>query len=224
LIVIPILSARDGEENVAAGWHAIEFPLWGQDLSETSPGNRSFEDYVDGKRSNADRRRQYLKVVTSLQPAAGRAHRGCCAPPSRHLCPAQAAEAAAAVRTHDDQVATGFRGLFHHDICDAALHDFAQHGLGLHACLGGGLAAQGQQRLALIGGRAERLLRRAECVGVLGRTMSSYSARASLCLPGARSVPKGYSGKQPVKAERRQMDGREVPPDEDASRRMRTCN
>lgn len=57
---------RGGEENVATGWHAIEFLLWGQDLSETGPGNRSFEDFVDGKAANADRRRQYLAVVTEL--------------------------------------------------------------------------------------------------------------------------------------------------------------
>jgi putative iron-regulated protein len=57
---------RGGEENVATGWHAVEFLLWGQDLSDTGPGNRSFEDYVDGKAPNADRRRQYLTVVTSL--------------------------------------------------------------------------------------------------------------------------------------------------------------
>ncbi|WP_236904123.1 imelysin family protein [Comamonas serinivorans] len=57
---------RGGEENIATGWHAIEFLLWGQDLSETGPGERSFEDYVDGKRANADRRRTYLKVVTEL--------------------------------------------------------------------------------------------------------------------------------------------------------------
>ena len=57
---------RGGEENISAGWHAIEFLLWGQDLSETGPGNRSFEDYVDGKKPNADRRRQYLTVATEL--------------------------------------------------------------------------------------------------------------------------------------------------------------
>ncbi|MBX3664211.1 MAG: iron-regulated protein [Burkholderiales bacterium] len=57
---------RGGEENVATGWHAIEFLLWGQDLSETGPGNRSFEDFVDGKAPNADRRRRYLTVVTEL--------------------------------------------------------------------------------------------------------------------------------------------------------------
>jgi putative iron-regulated protein len=57
---------KGGEENIATGWHAIEFLLWGQDLSETGPGNRSFEDFVDGKAPNADRRRQYLNVVTEL--------------------------------------------------------------------------------------------------------------------------------------------------------------
>ena len=60
------LNEKGGEENVATGWHAIEFMLWGQDLSETGPGNRSFEDFVDGKAPNADRRRQYLNVVTEL--------------------------------------------------------------------------------------------------------------------------------------------------------------
>lgn len=57
---------RGGEENIATGWHAIEFFLWGQDLSDTGPGDRNFEDFVDGKAPNADRRRQYLNVVTDL--------------------------------------------------------------------------------------------------------------------------------------------------------------
>ncbi len=57
---------RGGEENIAAGWHAIEFLLWGQDFNADGPGNRSFEDYVDGKAPNADRRRQYLTVATDL--------------------------------------------------------------------------------------------------------------------------------------------------------------
>ncbi|HEX2010570.1 MAG TPA: imelysin family protein [Roseateles sp.] len=57
---------RGGEENIATGWHAIEFLLWGQDLSPSGPGNRSFEDFVDGKAPNADRRRQYLAVLTEL--------------------------------------------------------------------------------------------------------------------------------------------------------------
>ena len=63
---LSVLNERGGEENIATGWHAIEFMLWGQDLSETGPGNRSFEDFVDGKAPNADRRRQYLNVVTEL--------------------------------------------------------------------------------------------------------------------------------------------------------------
>jgi putative iron-regulated protein len=57
---------RGGEENIATGWHAIEFLLWGQDLSDNGAGNRSFEDFVEGKAPNADRRRQYLTVVTEL--------------------------------------------------------------------------------------------------------------------------------------------------------------
>lgn len=57
---------RGGEENISAGWHAIEFLLWGQDRSETGPGERSPDDFIDGRAPNADRRRQYLTVVTEL--------------------------------------------------------------------------------------------------------------------------------------------------------------
>ncbi|MCB4362695.1 iron-regulated protein [Hydrogenophaga taeniospiralis] len=57
---------RGGEENISAGWHAVEFLLWGQDQSETGPGNRSFEDYVKGKGENAERRAMYLTVATEL--------------------------------------------------------------------------------------------------------------------------------------------------------------
>ncbi len=60
------LNERGGEENIAAGWHAIEFMLWGQDLSDTGPGNRSFEDFVNGKAPNAERRRTYLVTATAL--------------------------------------------------------------------------------------------------------------------------------------------------------------
>lgn len=60
------LNEHDGEENVSTGWHAIEFMLWGQDLNDNGPGDRSYTDYVDGKKSNADRRREYLRVVTEL--------------------------------------------------------------------------------------------------------------------------------------------------------------
>ncbi|MFG6449512.1 imelysin family protein [Roseateles sp. BYS180W] len=57
---------RGGEENVATGWHAIEFLLWGQDRSEQGPGARSHEDFVVGKTPNAERRARYLRVVTDL--------------------------------------------------------------------------------------------------------------------------------------------------------------
>ncbi len=60
------LNERGGEENIATGWHAIEFMLWGQDRSETGPGDRSHEDFVDARRPNADRRRQYLLTITDL--------------------------------------------------------------------------------------------------------------------------------------------------------------
>ena len=57
---------RGGEENIATGWHAIEFLLWGQDLADDGPGARPFTDFVDGGRAHADRRRQYLGMVTAL--------------------------------------------------------------------------------------------------------------------------------------------------------------
>ena len=57
---------RGGEENISTGWHAIEFLLWGQDRSETGPGDRAYTDFLDGQTPNADRRRQYLSVSTAL--------------------------------------------------------------------------------------------------------------------------------------------------------------
>ena len=61
------LNEMGGETNIATGWHAIEFLLWGQDLSADGPGARPFEDYiVGGMVPNADRRGQYLQVVADL--------------------------------------------------------------------------------------------------------------------------------------------------------------
>jgi putative iron-regulated protein len=60
------LNEKGGEENIATGWHAIEFLLWGQDFNDSGPGDRSFEDFVDGKAPNADRRRQYLLAASEL--------------------------------------------------------------------------------------------------------------------------------------------------------------
>src|SRR6056297_611399 len=58
------------EANVATGYHAIEFLLWGQDLNGTGPGagNRPVTDYdpTDCSRGNCERRARYLEVVTEL--------------------------------------------------------------------------------------------------------------------------------------------------------------
>ena len=43
-----------GETNISTGWHAIEFLLWGQDLSATGPGARPATDYTTAP--NAERR------------------------------------------------------------------------------------------------------------------------------------------------------------------------
>lgn len=51
--------------DVTTGWHAIEFLLWGQDLSAAGPGTRPWTDYVAGVGNN-DRRREYLRIVTQL--------------------------------------------------------------------------------------------------------------------------------------------------------------
>ena len=58
------------EANVATGYHAIEFLLWGQDLNGTGPGAgaRPATDF-DTKNctgGNCDRRSQYLKAASSL--------------------------------------------------------------------------------------------------------------------------------------------------------------
>lgn len=57
---------KDGEENISTGFHAIEFLLWGQDLSADGPGARPASDYVVGQGPNAERRRQYLELVSEL--------------------------------------------------------------------------------------------------------------------------------------------------------------
>lgn len=54
------------ESNVATGYHAIEFLLWGQDLHGTGPGagERKATDYSTAE--HADRRAAYLKAATTL--------------------------------------------------------------------------------------------------------------------------------------------------------------
>ncbi|MEP1327252.1 imelysin family protein [Pseudophaeobacter sp.] len=66
------LHEADGvEANVATGYHAIEFLLWGQDLNGTDhgAGARAWTDYAQGDvctNDNCDRRGDYLKAATDL--------------------------------------------------------------------------------------------------------------------------------------------------------------
>lgn len=58
------------EANVATGYHAIEFLLWGQDLNGTGPGAgaRPATDFdpANCTGGNCDRRAEYLKAASSL--------------------------------------------------------------------------------------------------------------------------------------------------------------
>lgn len=63
--------ADEVESNVASGYHAIEFLLWGQDLNGTNhgAGNRPFTDYAAGDdctNGNCDRRGAYLSAAADL--------------------------------------------------------------------------------------------------------------------------------------------------------------
>lgn len=61
------LNEQGGEKNIATGYHAIEFLLWGQDLSEAGPGDRPFTDFeADGTAPNGERRGEYLTTVSAL--------------------------------------------------------------------------------------------------------------------------------------------------------------
>ncbi|MCO5732714.1 imelysin family protein [Rhizobium sp. SSA_523] len=62
--------AGEVEANVATGYHAIEFLLWGQDLHGTGPGagERPYTDYdkANCTHGNCDRRAEYLKAASTL--------------------------------------------------------------------------------------------------------------------------------------------------------------
>ena len=70
LLAEELQEAGGVEANVATGYHAIEFLLWGQDLNGTGPGNgaRLATDF-DAKNctsGNCARRAQYLRTATEL--------------------------------------------------------------------------------------------------------------------------------------------------------------
>lgn len=63
--------AGGSEANVATGYHAVEFLLWGQDLNgfERGAGSRPVTDYAKGEdctNGNCDRRGEYLNAATDL--------------------------------------------------------------------------------------------------------------------------------------------------------------
>lgn len=69
--LIESLNEKGGEANISAGYHAIEFLLWGQDDANTAlktPGNRPYTDYLTtgGTAANQDRRGQYIKAAATL--------------------------------------------------------------------------------------------------------------------------------------------------------------
>jgi putative iron-regulated protein len=67
-----VLQEADGvEANVATGYHAIEFLLWGQDLNgtEAGAGTRSWTDFAADNActgGNCDRRADYLRTASAL--------------------------------------------------------------------------------------------------------------------------------------------------------------
>jgi putative iron-regulated protein len=68
--VIANLNEAGSETNISSGYHAIEFLLWGQDLSDgPGGGQRPYTDYVPGEsgtHENQQRRGAYLKAVADL--------------------------------------------------------------------------------------------------------------------------------------------------------------
>ncbi len=61
------LNEQGGETNISIGYHAIEFLLWGQDLTKPADkqaGLRTFEDYTT--KANAERRKTYLTICAEL--------------------------------------------------------------------------------------------------------------------------------------------------------------
>ncbi|MBJ93666.1 MAG: iron-regulated protein [Rickettsiales bacterium] len=56
---------QGGEENIATGWHAVEFLLWGQDTNSDGPGTRPYTDYLP-ENPAALRRGAYLMAVSKL--------------------------------------------------------------------------------------------------------------------------------------------------------------
>jgi len=70
LLAETLQEAGGVEANVATGYHAVEFLLWGQDVNGTDPGNgaRAASDFDPKNCTNGNcaRRAEYLRTVTEL--------------------------------------------------------------------------------------------------------------------------------------------------------------
>lgn len=70
LLIDTLHEAGGVEANVATGYHAIEFLLWGQDLNGTNPGagNRPPTDFDTSACTggNCERRADYLRIVSEI--------------------------------------------------------------------------------------------------------------------------------------------------------------
>ena len=66
-VLLAELNEKGGEKNIATGFHALEFLLWGQDGNPTGPGARPFTDFVaGGTAAQQERRRAYLVAAVDL--------------------------------------------------------------------------------------------------------------------------------------------------------------
>ena len=62
--VLVAYNEKDGEKNIATGYHGIEFMLFGQDRDPKGPGNRPLSDFTTAP--VAARRKQYLVLAADL--------------------------------------------------------------------------------------------------------------------------------------------------------------
>ncbi|MGD9737979.1 MAG: imelysin family protein [Bauldia sp.] len=62
---IAAMNRAENPNDITAGWHVIEFLLWGQDTGIGSSGARPTTDFAAGEADN-DRRRDYLANATQL--------------------------------------------------------------------------------------------------------------------------------------------------------------
>jgi putative iron-regulated protein len=62
--VLVAANEQGGETNISTGWHAIEFLLWGQDMSDDSAGTRPVTDFTTSP--TAERRATTLRVLSEL--------------------------------------------------------------------------------------------------------------------------------------------------------------